>query len=447
MNRKEFLQLTSLASAGIALSPYTSVARSLNAQLFPDEDYKALVCIMLNGGNDSYNMLVPINDGSYKHYLKSRSGMALKESSLHRLNITDSKQQSFGLHASMPRTAELFNNNKLSFIANIGTLVKPTTRENYLDNSFDLPLGLMSHADQSRHWLTSVPNQRVNYGVGGRIADLVQHKNQNHKIPMNISFAGSNYFQVGKKTNEYAITQNGSVGLRVNEKTNELDAVLYKSFNRMLERNYSDPFKQTYMDILRQAQGNHDNFKQATKDTAVRTSFSDSTFSQELKMVAKTIASAKKLGMKRQTFYVLYHGWDHHGELLENHSNMLGVLDNGLYEFYAALDELNITNSVTTYTVSDFGRSLTSNGNGTDHAWGGNSIVMGDKIEGGKIFGDYPTLKLDSHLDVGGGVLIPTTSTDELYANLLNWYGLSNAEVNTILPNLKNFKGNFNIYK
>ncbi|MCT4664272.1 MAG: DUF1501 domain-containing protein [Flavobacteriales bacterium] len=439
LDRREFLRLSSLAGAATFLSPYTSLASDLGV-LGENEDYKALVCIMLSGGNDSFNMLVPINDKSFKKYKKSRSNLALKENSLHRINFTDQHAQSFGLHPAMSRTKSLFNQQKLSFVANIGTLVKPISKQEYFNNSVHLPLGLMSHADQLRHWLTSVPNERLNYGIGGRIADMVQKYNKNHEIPMNISLSGSNYFQQGLEATEYAITQNGSVGLNINEKRNILDKTLYESFNNMLDRQYSDSFKQTYMDILKDAQGNHDDFKKATKDTKISTPFSDSQLSQELKMVAKTMASAKKLGMKRQTFYVLYHGWDHHDELLNSQEKMLSVLDNALYEFYEALDEKGLSKNAITFTASDFGRSLTSNGNGTDHAWGGNSIIMGDAIKGGQVFGDYPSLHLGSSLDVGGGVLIPTLSTDQLYEKLLEWYDISNANLGKILPNLANFK-------
>lgn len=439
-DRREFLRLSSLAGAATFLSPYTTLASEVGT-IGVSDDYKALVCIMLSGGNDSFNMLVPINDSSYKKYKKSRSNLALKDTALQRLNFTDSKEQSFGVHPTMEKTKRLFEDKKLSFIANIGTLVKPLTKSEYFNNSVNIPLGLMSHADQLRHWLTSVPNERLNYGIGGRIADMVQKYNTNHTIPMNISLSGSNYFQQGIEATEYAITSSGSVGLNINEKQNELDEVLHKNFNNMLTRNYSNNFKQTYMDILRAAQGNHDDFKQATKDTRIRTKFSDTQLSKELKMVAKTMASAKKMGMRRQTFYVLYHGWDHHDELLNTQENMLNVLDNAMYEFYEALDEKGLTNNTITFTASDFGRSLTSNGNGTDHAWGGNSMIMGDTIKGGEIFGDYPTLELGGKLDVGGGVLIPTLSTDLLYEKLLNWYGIAHQDLPSILPNLKNFKG------
>ena len=437
-----------MTSAALFANPF-GLVQSLDAKSIEVDDYKALVCIMLSGGNDSFNMLVPTNRSSYAAYKRSRSNLALTRSNLHPLSYQDKKGQTFGLHSAMPKTHELFNQKKLSFIANIGPLIKPTTKQGYFQNGVELPLGLMSHADQLRHWLTSIPNERVNYGVGGRIADLVQKNNDNHKISMNISLAGSNYFQNGFFSNEYAITNQGSVGLNINEKRNELDEVLYRNFNNMLEREYVDGFKQTYMDILRQAQNNHDEFKQATASTQLKTSFSKTQLSEDLKMVAKTIASSKKLGMKRQTFYVLYHGWDHHDELLESHEEMLGVLDDALFEFNEALEVEQLSQNVITFTTSDFGRSLTSNGNGTDHAWGGNSLIMGQSINGGDIFGEYPSLELESSLDIGGGVLIPTLPTDALYSKLLKWYGLNNEAIHKILPNSKNFKSfnHFNLIK
>ena len=448
-NRREFIKLSTAASAAVLFNPFGLVQELKAKKINEDDDYKALVCIMLSGGNDSFNMLVPTNKSSYKKYKESRSNLALDKNSMHKLNYIDKKKQKFSLHPSMRKTSELFNNNKLSFIANIGPLVKPTSKDDYLNNSINLPLGLMSHADQLRHWLTSIPNKRVNYGIGGRIADIIQKENENQKISMNISLSGSNYFQNGKKSNEYAITSNGSVGLNINEKRNELDEVLYKNFNNLLQRNYENDFKQTYMNILRQAQNNHEDFQSAVSTVKLNTGFSSSQLSKDLKMLAKTIASSKKLGMKRQTFYVLYHGWDHHSELLKNHEEMLKVLDNALYEFTNSLDEIGASKNVVTFTSSDFGRSLTSNGNGTDHAWGGNSIIMGEAINGGKIFGKYPSLELESSLDIGGGVLIPTVSTDNLYDKLLKWYGINDKYINKILPNLKNFKiaNNFDLLK
>jgi len=438
INRRDFIKLSAMASLAV-LTPFTQELNAKNINNVED-DYKAMVCIMLSGGNDSFNMLVPTNRSSYEHYKKSRSNLALDKNELHHINFEDEEKQTFGLHPSMEKSSKLFNNKKLSFIANIGPLVKPTNKKEYFENAVNLPLGLMSHADQLRHWLTSIPNKRVDFGIGGQVADMVQIENENQEIPMNISLAGSNQFQWGKKSKEYSITKNGSVGLNINEKRNTLDEVLYKNFNNMLNRNYENEFKQTYMDILREAQNNHANFRKATEDTILKTNFSKSDLSQNLQMVAKTIASSKRLGMKRQTFYVLYHGWDHHDELLKNHEKMLKILDDALDEFNSALEEIDASNNVLTFTTSDFGRSLTSNGNGTDHAWGGNSIIMGTAINGGKIFGEYPSLELESDLDIGGGVLIPTTSTDQMYAKILKWYGLKDKSILRILPNFKNFK-------
>jgi uncharacterized protein (DUF1501 family) len=432
VDRREFIKLSAI-TAGAILSPFG--LQELNADTIEAKDYKAIVCIMLSGGNDSYNMLVPTDDKRYSEYQDSRSNLALDKSKLYPLGY----KEPYGLHQAMPKCATLFKSKNLSFVANIGPLVRPTTKADYFGASVELPLGLMSHADQLRHWLTSIPQGRVDYGIAGRIADLVAPNNKNQDISMNISLSGPNYFQSGLVSKEYAITKEGSVGLNINEKRNLLDKSLYKNFNNLLNREYEGDFKQTYLDILKEAQNAHEGYRSATEDVSFSTSFSKSDLSIELKEVAKAIASAKRLGMKRQTFYVMYHGWDHHDELLNSHAKMLGVLDNAMYEFNLALKEIGASDSVLTFTASDFARSLTSNGNGTDHAWGGNSMIMGDMVVGAEIFGEYPSLRLGSELDIGGGVLIPTTSTDELYAQILRWYGIKEKKISQILPNLKNF--------
>mgnify|MGYP001793755155 FL=1 len=156
-------------------------------------------------------------------------------------------------------------------------------------------------------------------------------------------------------------------------------------------------------------------------------------------MIARTIAARNSLNVCRQTFYVTFGGWDHHDELTNNQNAMLGVVSQALNDFNNAMNELGVSNDVTTFTISDFGRTLTSNGNGTDHAWGGNVMVMGGSVNGGQVYGPYPDLALNSSLDVGNGVLIPTLSTDEYFAELARWFGVTDTDLLTIFPNLLNF--------
>jgi uncharacterized protein (DUF1501 family) len=158
-----------------------------------------------------------------------------------------------------------------------------------------------------------------------------------------------------------------------------------------------------------------------------------------MKMIARTIQVRQQLGLKRQTFFVRFDGWDHHDELLNNHSQMLGILSKAMSEFQSALKELNLEDKVTTFTISDFARTLTSNGNGTDHAWGGNVMVMGKQVKGKEVYGQYPNLILNSEIELGGGVLIPKVSTDEYFAELALWYGVSPSDLPLLFPNIGNF--------
>jgi len=158
-----------------------------------------------------------------------------------------------------------------------------------------------------------------------------------------------------------------------------------------------------------------------------------------MELIAKTIAVRDTLNVNRQTFFITFGGWDHHDGVLDNQVAMLSVVSKALSEFQAAMEELGVADCVTTFTASDFGRTLTSNGNGSDHAWGGNVMVMGDSVNGGQVFGEYPSLLLDGNDDVGGAILLPSISTDEYFAELSKWFGVENGDLNYVLPNIENF--------
>lgn len=402
---------------------------------------KALVFIMLDGGNDSFNMLVPRDNQHYREYQTSRSNLALPQSSLLPLNTSVDNQQGreFGLHPAMPEVQQLFNTQQLAFVANIAPLLEPTSKQAMQNGSAKLPLGLMSHADQFRHWQTSRPDNRINQGWFGYFADALQASLPADQIPMNISLAGSNIMQNGVLNSHYSITDTGSVGLIVNEQKTPLNNTLLESFEQLLNTDYSqDPFKQTYLAQTRQAQARHQIFRDALTPQILQTRFSDTPLSQQLKTVARSISAADKLNLQQQTYFIRYIGWDHHDELLDNQHAMLQILSRALHEFQQGLEALGIAEQVITFTGSDFGRTLTSNGNGTDHGWGGNTLVMGQAVRGGQIYGEYPSLGLgDSNpLDAGDGVLIPTTSTDQLYAELARWFGVNDKDIHKLFPNL-----------
>lgn len=448
MKRRDFLGTASCAAIGSTtfLSSILNmkVANALAgfAQPATNSDYKALVCILLAGGNDSFNMLVPRNGSHYTEYAGVRSNLALPQGDLLPINFTDNNGKQFGLHPSMPEVQTLFNNGKLSFVSNVGTLVEPTTKAQYLNGSVPVPVGLLSHADQIQQWQTSIPQTRSSKGWGGRMADILAAGNSNQDISMNISLSGSNIYQVGNQSTEYAIraSANGSVGINVLESTSPIDQALKGGVESLLAQQYQDIFKSTFTDKINHSQGNHEVFSQALAGaTAINTQFSDNAVSANMQLVAKTIAARTALGQSRQTFFITFGGWDHHDEVLSNQVAMLSVVSKALSEFQAAMEELNVANDVTTFTISDFGRTLTSNGNGTDHAWGGNAMVMGGSVNGGQIFGEYPSLALNSGDDVGGAILLPKISTDEYFAELCQWFGVQSGDLSYVLPNIGNF--------
>ena len=405
-------------------------------------DYKALVCIFLAGGNDSFNMLLPGDDVSYAEYKKIRADLALAKDSLLPLDARDVDGKSYALHPSMPEVQKLFNDGSVAFVSNVGTLVEPTTLQSYENGSAKLPVGLYSHSDQIMHWQTSVPDSRSALGWGGRTADLLHMLNDNQNISMNISLSGSNMFQAGNSVVEYAISSeaNGSVGIEGFRERGMFNQLRTSAIESMLDLQYQNLFEQTFAAKTKNAISAQEQFSKAIAGLdPFSTTFSENEISTSLQMVARTIKARKALGMRRQTFFVMFGGWDHHDEVLNNQTAMLGVLSRAMSEFYDSLKEMELENNVTTFTASDFGRTLTSNGQGSDHAWGGNHMVMGGAVQGGKFYGQYPDLYAGNKLDTGRGRLIPSTSCDEYFAELALWFGVEPGDLDAVFPNIHRF--------
>jgi len=434
--------LSGMTNMGL-LQAAASANRSWVTSSPANGNYKALVCILLSGGNDSFNMLVPKDNGSYSDYAASRTNIAIPQADLlgiNPLNISGGKE--FGLHPSMPKIQNLFETEKLSFVSNIGSLVRPTNMDDYLTYQ-DLPLGLYSHSDQVNHWQTSVPDDRNAVGWGGRLADILQSNNNNQDISMNISLKGHNLFQRGNEIIPHIATSsyNGGVLLNGSGSTTFYQTLKRETVDDILEVNYSNALKQAYAGLVSNAKSSSAAFSAAVEQgTPLATAFDGADPLQaQLEMTARIIASRNILDVCNQTFFIQLGGFDAHDNNLVEHAELLTRLDDALDNFNLAMEELGLQESVTTFTISDFGRKLVSNGDGSDHAWGGNAIVMGGAVNGKHIIGEYPELYLGNTLDTGGGRLIPTTSTDEFYAELALWFGASDSDLTNILPNLSNF--------
>jgi uncharacterized protein (DUF1501 family) len=342
----------------------------------------------------------------------------------------------------MAELQSLFSAGDAALLANVGTLLEAYDAQAVESGTARLPLGLFSHADQISQWQTAVPDARVAQGWGGRLADLMEGANMMNGVSMNVSLSGSNVFQSGNRTTEYAIDPAGDGAPGINAYDDGSDYGVFKKqmIDSMLAVPQENLFRREYSTRLRGAIDAQAVFVDALQSSPpLSTEFSNGYFSQSLRQIARVIGARDMLGATRQTFFVTVGGWDHHDDVLDNQANMLPAISRGLQEFRDALVELGVFDAVTTFTTSDFGRTLTSNGKGSDHGWGGHHVVMGGGVNGGRIYGDYPLLSPSSPLDVGRGVYAPTTSVDEYFAELALWFGVSPSELDQVLPNVRAF--------
>ncbi len=442
---------SSLSMANMMLN--LRLATSAAAQGEP-ADRKTLVCIFLNGGMDSFNVLVPRDDTRHGHYATSRGNLALAKSSLKPLDqIAAGDGNLYGLHPSCSGLQGLFNGlggdtskRRMAMISNIGTLIQPTTKAQYVAGNTALPRALFSHADQIDQWQTSVPQGMSQVsGWFGRAADILHSTANSGATAMNISLSGNNLIQVGNNTQQFVITDLGALSLSQPTDANPANPGAWKNSGHrsLLAQHYSNLMQESYSQLTKTSMDLQENFQtmfQAYDDEAIAPLFPENYFAGQMLAVAKTIAIRQALGLRRQTIFLSFGGWDHHDELLKNEAGMLAVLDGGLTAFQNALETLGMQDDVITFTASDFARTLRSNGRGTDHAWGGNNFVIGGPVQGGKIYGTFPDVTLDSNDDVGyGGRMMPTTSVDQFFGELLRWFGVSSGDLSYVLPNITNF--------
>jgi uncharacterized protein (DUF1501 family) len=460
------------------------LTESALAQSGGSTDYKALVCVFLNGGIDSFNVLAPYDTAEYNIYAGIRGSIAKARTELLPIpvDIASPGGRKLGVNDAMPEIQSLYNSGKLAFLANVGSLIAPTTKTQVNNGTARLPLGLYSHADLIQHWQTSVPDSRSKAtGWGGRMADLLTSThNPSNTISMNIALGSLNVFQTGAQVVPYVVSSTGAtlpsgysnnnaLGLSYDKVHNSVingsnglngiyppaDSALGALYSDLLQRSLART-KRLSIDAAQSFYNAVDNagtgstagplpadiqapFDAIANSTTIN--YNLKSFAANLAMVARVIRARTAFSQTRQIFFVSLGGWDHHDNLVTNLSGMLPGLSKALHAFYQATDKLGVADKVTTFTASDFGRTLTPNSTGSDHAWGGNQIVMGGAVTGGKVYGDYPTsLAANGPLDLGRGRFVPTTSVDVYNAELATWFGVQNNSMLTdVLPNLRNF--------
>ena len=413
--------------------------RRLSAAPLDTTDYKALICLFLFGGNDANNVIVPHDNSGYASYAAARGILAIPQASLLPLTLQNGDGRDFGFHPNLVELQALFNQGKLGLVSNVGTLVAPVTRAQYLAGGAAVPPQLFSHADQSVQWQTSVPDVISKTGWGGRMADMLQSLNAGSKISLNLSIAGTNTFEVGNTVLPYVISPNGSVGLAGFDGSANANIRL-QAFKDLLALPHNNLFEQAYADTVSRSIAANDLLTTALAGIpAFQTVFPNSNLGSQLSMIAKLIAARNNLSMKRQIFFCSVGGYDTHGDQLAGQANLLTELSQGLNAFYNATVELGVASQVTTFTASDFGRTYPTNGSGSDHGWGSHQFVVGGAVQGGRLFGTFPTLAVNGPDDTGQGRWIPTTSVDEFSATLATWFGVSASDLPTVLPNIGRF--------
>ncbi len=446
INRREFLRHSSAAAATTAFAHYPGMAFSQGMGVSaPFGDYKALVCLFMFGGNDSYNMLVPRSTPEYNAYAASRQNLALQQTNLLPINPLTPDGAQYGLHPSMTGMQTLFEQGRAAFIANMGPLVEPTTKDQYFNQSVLLPPQLFSHNDQQDQWHSLKGATVSNTGWAGRIADLIRTNVANQQLATNVSLFGSSLFQSADETIAYVMGNNGPVpftGFSSSGDPNDLFFQQRLAFERVLNAEYDTIYERGYADVQRRAVETIDLVQGALDDPGrqqVTTVFPQSQLGNQLRTVAEMIAARDTLQMERQIFFVATGGFDTHDDQVLLQPGLLGGISDAVAAFYDATIELGVSNAVTTFSMSDFGRTLTSNGDGSDHGWGGHSFVVGDAVAGQDIYGIFPDLSLGSFDDVGGGRMIPTTSADQYAATLSRWFGVDESDMVSVAPNIGNF--------
>ena len=483
-SRRDFLRTLACAACSggaAAMFPQLRMMGTALAGTTALTGYRALVCVYLAGGNDAWNLLVPFDAPRFNVYTTSRSGtydavnnpgglglaLPTTQAQISAQKIVDgndvnSATNQYFLHPSVPELTPLFKAGNLGFVVNAGTLVKPITMTDYLASSANYPAQLFSHADQTNQWHQGYAVETSSLGWGGRCGDVLAPNNANQQLSSCISIAGSNRFEIGMSTVPYQLSSNGLNKLNgmCNTTCNGNNATRDSALNDILAATYANAFASEYDATFGRARDLYTLLAPDLPNYAPQTVFpSGNSLASQLKMVANMInLCAQKGYAQRQIYFVQLGGFDLHSGLMSgngNHGQLLAELSAALGAFWTALGpgDINLQDSVTLFTMSEFARTLQSNGSGSDHAWGTVQMVLGGAVNGGKLYSDgggpikgFPNQALNAPNNFPRGQMIPGIGVEQYAATLAQWLGVTNSsDLNTIFPNLPSFNGHTNL--
>jgi len=441
-SRRAFLQRASALSLAGSATPWAlNLAAMGEAAAATATDYKALVCVFLYGGNDYGNTLIPYDNARYTAYQSMRPTLAYAQSALTPTLLTPSVALPGGIqYAIAPELSPLlpiFNAGRMGVLLNVGTLVQPTTKAQYTANSVPLPPKLFSHNDQQSVWQSSSPEGATS-GWGGRMGDLFESGNGNATFTC-VNVSSNAVFLSGKQAVQYQVSASGPVALTAS-KTLFGSTACATELHRLITAQSTNLFENEYTKVMTRSLSAGGQLTTALAGgKTLATAFpTGNSLADQLKLVARMISTSNEVGAKRQVFFVSLGGFDNHDGLATIHPGLMTTVADALSAFYATTVELGVSSQVTTFTASDFGRTLTGN-DGSDHGWGSMHFMLGGAVNGGRYYGSAPVVANNGPDDVGQGRLLPSTSVDQYAATLGKWFGSSGADLLTVLPNLVNW--------
>lgn len=453
--RRAFLQRSAqLAMMGAASSYALDLAGLAEAAAFSNAGgYKALVCVFLYGGNDHANTLIPFDAANYARYQAIRgtagsegaNGIALARSALANTVLTPPQGQTltdnitYAIAPTMPRLKALYDQGVMAPLLNVGPLIVPLTRAQYDNNSVPRPAKLFSHNDQQSTWQSSQPEGSPT-GWGGRMGDLALTSNTNSMFTA-INATGNAVFLSGRNAMPYQVAPSGAT-LYAPVQAGRLynSAVAAQALSTLLRSGSGNVMAADYARFNDRSLQYGSFVNDALRTVTLSTPFpTGNRLADQMRVVAQLIGARARLGVTRQVFLVSLGGFDNHDGLIGTHDGLLGQVDAAMAAFYQATVELGVARNVTTFTASDFGRTLTSNGDGSDHGWGGHHFIVGGDVRGGRFYGTAPQVSTTSPDQVGQGRLLPTTAVDQLSSTLALWFGVAPSELTSIAPNIGRF--------